>query len=185
MKFRRAQAAMEFLMTYGWAILVVLIVIAALAYLGVLNPQSLVPEKCMLQPLSCLGATTDSSGDLALSITNPLGGGIRITQIEFISSSGNIFNASDSAAGNVSYSLSELCKDKGEVTVNGNTVNTCSDGLLLSPGDQAQIKTDSGLIIEGLEGTKARMQIKMEYKDTRSGLIKYADGEIVVRVNGP
>ena len=30
--FRKSQAAMEFLMTYGWAILVVLVAIGALAY---------------------------------------------------------------------------------------------------------------------------------------------------------
>jgi len=47
MLFKRAQAAMEFLMTYGWAILVVLIVVGALAYFGVLNPQNLIPEKCV------------------------------------------------------------------------------------------------------------------------------------------
>ncbi len=44
--FRKAQAAMEFLMTYGWAILVVLVVIGALAYFGVLSPSMLMPEKC-------------------------------------------------------------------------------------------------------------------------------------------
>jgi len=37
---------MEFLMTYGWAILVVLVVIGALAYFGVLSPATLLPEKC-------------------------------------------------------------------------------------------------------------------------------------------
>lgn len=42
----RAQAAMEFLLTYGWAILVVLVVIAALAYFGVLDPTKLLPSKC-------------------------------------------------------------------------------------------------------------------------------------------
>jgi hypothetical protein len=49
MMMKRAQAAMEFLMTYGWAILVVLVVIGALAYFGVLNPQILLPERCELQ----------------------------------------------------------------------------------------------------------------------------------------
>ncbi len=33
-------------MTYGWAILVVLVVIGALAYFGVLSPATLLPEKC-------------------------------------------------------------------------------------------------------------------------------------------
>jgi len=51
---RKGQAAMEFLMTYGWAILVVLIAIGALAYFGVLNPAQFLPESCTLGPgLSC------------------------------------------------------------------------------------------------------------------------------------
>ena len=37
---KKSQAAMEFLMTYGWAILVVLVAIGALAYFGVLSPCS-------------------------------------------------------------------------------------------------------------------------------------------------
>ena len=49
MTHKRGQAAMEFLMTYGWAILVVLVVIGALAYFGILNPQTLLPERCELQ----------------------------------------------------------------------------------------------------------------------------------------
>ena len=42
---KKGQAAMEFLMTYGWAILVVLAAIAALAYFGVLSPSNLLPEQ--------------------------------------------------------------------------------------------------------------------------------------------
>lgn len=45
---KKAQAAMEFLMTYGWAILVVLVAIGALAYFGVLTPERFLPEKCLL-----------------------------------------------------------------------------------------------------------------------------------------
>lgn len=53
-KPKRAQAAMEFLMTYGWAILVVLAAIGALAYFGVLSPGKFVPESCMLPSTSGL-----------------------------------------------------------------------------------------------------------------------------------
>jgi uncharacterized protein (UPF0333 family) len=42
---RKGQAAMEFLMTYGWAIIIVLAAIGALAYFGVLSPQKLLPER--------------------------------------------------------------------------------------------------------------------------------------------
>ena len=41
---KKGQAAMEFLMTYGWAILVVLAAIAALAYFGVLSPARFLPR---------------------------------------------------------------------------------------------------------------------------------------------
>ena len=37
---RKSQSAMEYLMTYGWAILVVLIALGALFYLGVFNPKT-------------------------------------------------------------------------------------------------------------------------------------------------
>lgn len=47
---RKGQAAMEFLMTYGWAILVVLVAIGALAYFGVLSPQRFLPESCTIGP---------------------------------------------------------------------------------------------------------------------------------------
>ncbi len=51
---KKGQAAMEFLMTYGWAILVVLIAIGALAYFGVLNPSRFLPRSCTLMPgLDC------------------------------------------------------------------------------------------------------------------------------------
>jgi len=45
---------MEFLMTYGWAILVVLAAIAALAYFGVMSPTKFLPESCTLPSTSGL-----------------------------------------------------------------------------------------------------------------------------------
>ncbi len=45
--FMRGQAAIEFLVTYGWAIIAALTVIAALTYFGVSNPASSLPDKCI------------------------------------------------------------------------------------------------------------------------------------------
>ncbi len=60
---RKAQAAMEFLMTYGWAILVVIAAIAALAYYGVLSPSKFLPEKCVLPSgIACLDAGASQNG---------------------------------------------------------------------------------------------------------------------------
>lgn len=46
MNFKRAQAALEFLTTYGWAFLVILIMIGTLAYFGILNPSKVLPGRC-------------------------------------------------------------------------------------------------------------------------------------------
>ncbi len=60
--FRKGQAAMEFLMTYGWAILVVLAAIGALAYFGVLSPDRFLPEKCTLPAgMACLDFTASTT----------------------------------------------------------------------------------------------------------------------------
>jgi len=44
MGFKKAQTAMEYLTTYGWAILIMIVVVAVLFYLGVLSPQT--PTYC-------------------------------------------------------------------------------------------------------------------------------------------
>jgi hypothetical protein len=54
---KKGQAALEFLTTYGWAFLVILVMIGALAYFGVLNPKNALPERCLFSPeIDCLEA---------------------------------------------------------------------------------------------------------------------------------
>jgi hypothetical protein len=45
-KQKRGQAATEFLTSYGWAILVIMLVLAALVWLGIFNTSQAVPERC-------------------------------------------------------------------------------------------------------------------------------------------
>ncbi len=82
---KKAQAAMEFLMTYGWAILVVLVVIGALAYFGVLSPSALLPEKCFLP----IGLQCDehlvkggAQGFVSFDLRNGIGNNIRIVSMK-------------------------------------------------------------------------------------------------------
>lgn len=80
MMLKKGQAAMEFLMTYGWAILVVLAAIGALAYFGVLSPDSILPERTTFQaPLSNVDTAyiTDSE-TLEIAFTNNVGREIEI-----------------------------------------------------------------------------------------------------------
>jgi hypothetical protein len=97
---KKGQAAMEFLMTYGWAILVVLIVIGALAYFGVLNPQSLVADRCALTVgVQCVDYKISQGGSL-ISIQNGLGYDIVVNRVN-ISSTGSLTTGCTWVAGGV------------------------------------------------------------------------------------
>jgi len=75
---------LEFLMTYGWAILVVFVVIGTLAYFGVLNPSALMPEKCTLQMgLYCKDHRIDGDNSrVVLKLENGMGRSLIITRIK-------------------------------------------------------------------------------------------------------
>jgi len=81
---KRGQAALEFLMTYGWAFLVVLVVLGTLTYFGILNPSFLLPEKCTLQlGLYCRDHRIDSdSRTISLRLENGVGKGMLIQRIK-------------------------------------------------------------------------------------------------------
>ena len=69
----KAQAAMEFLMTYGWAILIAIAAIGALAYFGVLSPTEMLPERCKLPSgIACLDFKYDGAA-IGMVIMNSAG----------------------------------------------------------------------------------------------------------------
>ena len=74
-------------MTYGWAILVVIIAISALSYFGVFKGDRFLPDTCIITPgITCLDfkATTDS---LDVVVQNNLGQDITVTDVEVTSCS--------------------------------------------------------------------------------------------------
>ena len=78
---KRGQAALEFMMTYGWAILIVIVAISALSYFGVLRADRFLPDSCFIGPgISCLShkATTDT---LDIVLQNQLGQDILVTAV--------------------------------------------------------------------------------------------------------
>ncbi len=73
MRSRKGQAAMEFLMTYGWAILVVLAAIGALAYFGILSPSKFLPASYTISGGFSAGEYKVSTSGVQLSVRNNLG----------------------------------------------------------------------------------------------------------------
>ena len=79
---KKSQAALEFIMTYGWAILVVLVAVGALASFGVLSPDKFLPSKCVLQSgIACIDHKATSTS-LDVRITNSGGYDITINEIK-------------------------------------------------------------------------------------------------------
>src|SRR3989338_4344659 len=89
---KKGQAAMEFLMTYGWAILVVLIAIGALAYFGVLSPGRFLPRSCTLVPgLDCSEFKVSSgAAQVQLFIRNGLGSSIDFSSLNIDTNLDNV-----------------------------------------------------------------------------------------------
>lgn len=87
---RKAQAAMEFLMTYGWALLVVLIAIGALAFFGVLNPSKFLPNSCSLAPgFSCTDfKASEGSNNVVVLVQNGLGENLNTVSLRLSDATG-------------------------------------------------------------------------------------------------
>ncbi|MCX6706723.1 MAG: hypothetical protein NT001_01120 [Candidatus Woesearchaeota archaeon] len=80
---KKSQAAMEFLLTYGWAIVAVLVVFGALTYFKVLDPSKLLPETCNFGP--GIGKCIDfevTSNKMTLTLMNGLGDPVTFTGVK-------------------------------------------------------------------------------------------------------
>jgi len=148
---KRGQAAMEFLMTYGWAILVVLIAIGALAYFGVLNPSRFLPRSCTLMPgLDCNDFKVQASDNTVhIFIRNGIGDSIDFSALN-IDVDGTTCTAINPAAindGALSPELTVTCGDAlvgavgtrfrgsvtGTYTIGTSTVTHTLTGQIVSP----------------------------------------------------
>jgi hypothetical protein len=72
---KRGQAAMEYLITYGWMMMVIAIVLGTLLYIGVFNTQKRTPNLCQFQMgFICTSflATDQDTGALTMGLTNGL-----------------------------------------------------------------------------------------------------------------
>ncbi len=130
----RAQAAMEFLMTYGWAILVVLIIISVLAYFGALKPGGLLPEKCTFPSgINCVDHSVDAAY-VTVTLFNGLG---RAAHISGMTATGEALGAGNLCTTSLTGEapiVSEDCPTSVGVGDNG-----CVGGALFDNGETKAI----------------------------------------------
>ena len=153
----KAQAAMEFLMTYGWAILVVLVVIGALAYFGVLNPTNVLPEKCFFQVgLEC-NQHQFKSASATLLIKNALGDKITITKAW----------VEDPATGSV------IC---------GSSTANLTSLVVIQNSASGTVSTSTSCNL-GTVGTKVKLVPKLVYyKGTAGAFTHTASGDVITTI---
>lgn len=159
---KSGQAAMEFLMTYGWAILVVLIAVGAMAYFGVFNVSSLMPQRCMVPaPFSCQGFLAKATGaaatdDVTFQVTLMNGGVGAVT-------------------------ITEVLID--DVALR-NQLGACTSGplsVVLNPGAQNSFSVTCD-DKASLNGQRLRTAIKLKYTDSATGYDHTAAGEIIADI---
>lgn len=86
---KQGQAALEFLTTYGWAFLVILIMIGSLAYFGILNPTKILPNRCNFGPeFECVDyQLSRTAGDVKIKMKNNAGDPIVVSSFTVSSES--------------------------------------------------------------------------------------------------
>ena len=130
-KDNKAQAALEFLTTYGWAFLVILIMIGTLAYFGILNPSKILPNRCNFgAEFQCLDYQISSTtGTFKLRLKNNAGEPIDVSSISLGTESVASYTCTTPPAPPVSWKSGEI-KDL--------TWSVCSGGGLTA-GEKGKI----------------------------------------------
>lgn len=74
MRTFKLQSAMEYLMTYGWAILIIAVVLGALFSLGIFNTSSLTGVSCIASPgFLCQNPVLGTNGNVSLTVGQSTG----------------------------------------------------------------------------------------------------------------
>ncbi len=172
---RKGQTAMEYLMTYGWAILIIMVVLAVLFYLGVLNPP--IPEQCVFPAgITCISSKLNTTGGLTLIIGQGTGHPIQVTGVNCTMNSSAAWATDNSAS----------------LVYNPNTLNT---PVNITSGGQATVaqiagtggigsvacKNANGGAASGAAGSAFNGKIYIKYTETDTSITRTVVGTFAKR----
>jgi uncharacterized protein (UPF0333 family) len=161
---KKGQAAMEFLMTYGWAILAAIIAIGVLAYFGVFNPTRLA------------GSTGIVNAPFNMDAFNIVGssGGADTVVMEITQSSGS--SITNTVAADLVFTLTP--KQGWSVTT---ADIACTDNLVAATawasGSRAVV-TCTGDAADFTAGDAVSGDITISYKTSGSSLAQQSTGNV-------
>ena len=164
---KKGQAAMEFLMTYGWAILAAIIAISVLVYFGVFSPDRFVGSTGVLSPpfgLDNFNIVNDGGGAgqdrISLEVTQNLGESVTL-------------ELQDGTADGFEVVLSDgtTCT---EAEASG--VIDAASPISWSSGTQITITANCGAAWSANDGVRADLTIR--YTKSGSTLVQQATGSL-------
>lgn len=155
---KRGQAAIEFLVTYGWAIMGAIIVIGALSYFGIFNTQRYVNDICYFgDQFTCEDSIAYQNGSVAVKIRNNFGVEIDIVSAIMKSNYG---------------------------TVNCNSASIVPSATNIQPGAVFDIKCNVSSTPISLND-KLKYKVTMAFKRTGSSNVHNQTGDITISVQKP
>jgi hypothetical protein len=132
---KKSQAALEFLTTYAWALILIIILIATIAYFGILRPQQILPDRCVFNVgFGCEAFLIDNSATpntFVLNLKNQVGEAIEVTGITLKSEDETTFTCT----GNPTYPIDQWRIGQVQTL----TWTTCSFPGTIITGDKGKI----------------------------------------------
>ncbi|RLG19396.1 hypothetical protein DRN67_02765 [Candidatus Micrarchaeota archaeon] len=180
---KRAQASIEYLSTYGWALLVIALVLVALAWLGVFTPGQAIEQHCSfpINTLECndYRVTRDSSAGgipklTLLEVTNNFGRTIHICGIQCSAAQ------PDPSTGLPQPPISTMFTDACQAGMTDATGEGTIVAITLEPGQRMVILRDApGLYLPKCYNEQgAASEMPVGYRYTGKIYIAYSfDGE--------
>ena len=128
---KKGQIALEFLTTYGWAFLVILIMISTMTYFGIFNPSKLLPDRCNFgTEIECRDFQISWSGaKINLMLKNNLGKPIVISSMKAFTESATL-----------SCDIPPFISGVWDTDIRHFTFRGCNlDEVGFSPGDKGKV----------------------------------------------
>ena len=156
---KRGQAALEFLSTYGFAFLIILVMVGALTYFGVLNPQIFVPSRCSAsEGFKCKEAVLrwnlNGSANVTVVIQNT-----RTDSYDFSAAAGNLSTVNASSVG-YGYAAPGTCVNATGVVAIGPSQNVQFNCSMMAG------TSGIGGAAFPARGTKIKVAMTLAYKQT-------------------
>jgi hypothetical protein len=166
MATKRGQAALEFLSTYGFAFLIILVMVGALTYFGVLKPSNLLPSRCLLSTeFEC-----DDYRLVRLTGTNH----VRL-DMQFSNRLGETVTLLSASANSTNYGQQPTCT-LGTTSIAPGGISNISCSMTVGPTGAAGAASFPAV------GEKVRVSVDLSYQKVGGAYPQRLGGEVLATI---